>query len=58
MNNNTDPRGAAEQRSAGTTAPQGWTHAQVAAWLEAPIGSAQTRLRDGLLGLRMTLSLG
>ena len=26
--------------------------------LELPLGTAQTRIRDGLLGLRMTLSLG
>jgi DNA-directed RNA polymerase specialized sigma24 family protein len=58
MNDNTDTRGTAEQRPTRTNAPQSWTHAQVAARLELPLGTAQTRIRDGLLGLRMTLSLG
>ena len=58
MTDNIDTRGPAEQRPTATNASPSWTHAQVAAWLELPLGTAQTRIRDGLLGLRMTLSLG
>ena len=36
----------------------GYTHAQVASMLDLPVGTAKTRIRDGLIRLRDTMGVG
>jgi RNA polymerase sigma-70 factor (ECF subfamily) len=37
---------------------KGYTHTQVATMLELPVGTAKTRIRDGLIRLRDTMGVG
>ena len=37
---------------------KGYTHTEVAAMLDLPVGTAKTRIRDGLIRLRDTMGVG